>query len=207
MAKVFVSYKYDDCREYVDELQSVLKDEWDHIYKGESDGEDLSGYSDEYIEDKLKDRMFDSTITLVLISKNMKESRAEKHQWIPWEISYSLKEHSRDGRTSYPNGMVAVVVPDENGSYDYFTYSLSCGCINWSQDATFNIIGKNMFNRKEKNIRSCSNHNTHSGEDHSYIHPVRWNNFISQPNYYIDRATNRRENIHEYEITKEIPVS
>ena len=62
--KIFVSYKFADddvynitnsmegstVRDYVDKIEETLKsDESDHIYKGESDGEDLSYLSDDTI--------------------------------------------------------------------------------------------------------------------------------------------------------------
>ena len=108
--KVFISYKYadtnvknisgnyypsDTVRNYVDKLEDYISDTSDHIYKGEEDGEDLSHLSDETIWEKLKNRIYDSTLTIVIISAGMKEQKVDKEQWIPWEISYSLKEISR----------------------------------------------------------------------------------------------------------------
>lgn len=103
--KIFVSYKYGDdqvenlsyyenstVRDYVTKFEDVL-DSSDNIYKGESDGEDLSILSDDTIWEKLKDRIYDSSVTVIFISPGMKENwKLERDQWIPWEISYSLKE-------------------------------------------------------------------------------------------------------------------
>ena len=135
--KVFISYKYADSRvynlnyrvnstvrDYVTEFENMI-DETDHIYKGESDDEDLSDLSEETIWSKLKDRIYDSSITVVFISPGMKEIwNTDENQWIPWEVSYSLKETSRknkngDSITSKENAMVAVVLPDEYNSYSY----------------------------------------------------------------------------------------
>lgn len=86
--KNFVSYKYADggvysvpnvseylpkVRDYVTWLEKKFTDRTDHIYKGEHAQEDLSGWSDDYIWSKLKDKIYDSTVTIVLISPNMKE--------------------------------------------------------------------------------------------------------------------------------------
>lgn len=131
--KVFVSYKYRDndvrhlentpwwrttiVRDYVDILEEKLGK--DNIYCGEHNNEDLSEYSEDYIWEHLKDKIFPTSVTVVLISPQMKEPHSyDKSQWIPWEIRYSLKEYTRsvdsDNRqnashTSHTNGIVAVV--------------------------------------------------------------------------------------------------
>lgn len=222
--KIFVSYKYSDLcvkhihrygdndpttvRHYVDLLQARLEDN-DHINKGEDDGEDMSGFKDETIASNLRDKIYDSSITVVLISKNMRDiSTPEEDQWIPWEIAYSLREKTREDKTSRTNAMLAVVIPDENDSYEYFVQPIGCAhCrgINWKQDSLFNILGHNMFNRKQSKTTICPTGvcgTLHTGNDHSYIHPVKWDDFISNINIYINIATEINKNIDDYNIEK-----
>jgi hypothetical protein len=216
--KIFVSYKYSDslvyslpehvettARHYVDELEKVLTEE-DHIFKGEDDGEDMSTLADSTIASKLGDKIFDSTITIVLISKGMKDSTPETDQWIPWEISYSLKVQTRENANSKTNAVLAVVLPDEKGSYNYhMTYNPSCNSTTYHTSSMFQIIRDNMFNLKDKesNIRECNGSKIYNGNP-SFIHSVKWEDFVNDVNRYIEIAKERRQNIDQYEITKTV---
>lgn len=212
--KIFVSYKFADddveqlaynynaiapikttVRTYVNKLEEIIG--IDNIYKGEHDGEDLSRFKDDTIWSQLKDKIFDSSVTIVLISKNMKEFWvSEEKQWIPQEISYSLKEFTRttkDGRReikSKTNALIAIVLPDRNGLYDY--YIRNSEIINkFNQNITFDIINENMYNKKGNPLES-------------YIVTTKWNHFISNPQKYIDMAVEHQENIANYNISKQI---
>ena len=215
--KIFVSYKYSDSkvknlpgnilttvRHYVDELQDMLSDE-DHINKGEDDGESLKGFKDSTIESKLRGKIYDSSVTIVMISKGMKDpNKTENDQWIPWEISYSLKELTRDQKTSKTNAVLAVVIPDENGSYDYFiTHDSICDCTNYNTPFLFGILSKNMFNQKKPDTRDCNGQKIYNGY-FSYIHCVKWDDFKPDLNRYINIAYKIKENLEEYNISKNI---
>ena len=217
--KVFVSYKYADdnveslnsvgdttCRDYVDKLESKIGK--DHIYKGEEDGEDLSDLEDDTIKEKLKERLHDSTVTIVLISSGMKEDKQEKEQWIPWEVSYSLKEISRAEKNSRSNGIVAVIIPDHNGLENHYWTNTTCdGCripVVEHKEApdVFNIISKNKFNHTEGKRCQSDKEGCYSGEH--YIASVSWKKFFDDPDEYIEDAYRRAESKEEYEICKEI---
>lgn len=203
--KIFVSYKYADdnvkqldynydyilpmkttARRYVDKLEEKIG--IDNIYKGENDGEDLSSLSDDSIWNSLKEKIFDSSVTIVLISPNMKEHiKSQSSQWIPQEISYSLKNITHNGRTSGTNGIVCVVLPDRFGSYNYYINDTYFGTT-YNDNVTFDIIKNNRNNKKY-------------GYG-SYVITAKWDDFINNFNKYIDEAVDHKENIDDYNITK-----
>lgn len=225
--KLFVSYKYADSdvknltwwenstvRDYVTEFQNKIYD-GDDINKGEEDDEDLSGLTDDVIWEKLKNRIYDSSVTVVFISPNMREaSKADRDQWIPWEISYSLKEISRKTKsgksvTSKSNAMVAVVLPDSNGSYSYYLESRTCCfsfCTTHHTNKLFTILRKNKFNLKNPSTKECTNNEgkVWTSPNPSYIGTVKWDDFIADYKKYIDAAIERQDNIDDYSIRKEV---
>jgi hypothetical protein len=218
--KIFISYKYGDslvqrlpvvpfyesttARHYVDEIQGMIEHE-DHINKGENDGEDMSSLADSTIGSKLGDKIFDSTVTIVLISKGMKTNEPEREQWIPWEVSYSLREQSRQGQNSKTNAVLALVLPDENGSYEYFiTYNQACRSRTLHTPFLFDILRENMFNVKNPETRDCNGNTIYSGYS-SYIHSVKWEDFVKDGiNKYIKIAVDIYKNRDNYEIRKNL---
>jgi hypothetical protein len=215
--KIFVSYKYKDdkvaplvtkfmsgtktiARHYVDELQTIL-DYDDHINLGEKDGESLADFADSTIETSLKKKIFQSSITIVMISKGIKmSSESEKDQWIPWEISYSLREIRREDRTSRMNAVLGIVLPDENNSYAwYYTENTACNCTTQSTNKLFKILSSNMFNLKDPTTSVCNGLTIHYGE-FSFIKTVKWDVFKGNRNFYLDKAVEIKENKELYDI-------
>lgn len=219
--KIFITYKYGDtnvlningisetrARHYVDVLQSHLAAD-DHINKGEADNESLAHFKDSTIESKLRDKIYDSSITIIIVSKGMKGLySAERDQWMPWEISYSFREHSRDGRTSQANALLAVVLPDQFASYDYFIRENSCSschCRTLMTEFLFRIMKENMFNIKKAVRSDCAHHDAASQPylgDSSYISSVKWSDFMGGIGTYLDSACSINNRIDEYNITK-----
>lgn len=217
--KIFISYKYGDTsvmhlprnkswemtkvRDYVDEFQEKIA-ETDHINKGELDGEDLSDFKDSTIESKLRDKIYDSSVTIVFISPNMKEYYTpESDQWIPWEISYSLRETTRNDRTSHRNAVLAVVLPDSQGSYTYMLEPRFCcndRCTTWHTDKLFRILAVNMFNERIPDRRACLNREFVYKGYFSYIHMVRWCDFINNIDSNILIAEIIRNRAEDYDI-------
>lgn len=185
--KVFISYKYKDSDvqtilrapqptwpcDYVDFIQSRVLSDAD-IYKGEKSDEDISNWSEDAIWRHLKDKIYDSTITIVLISPNMKEwGKWQRSQWIPWEISFSLREITRNNRTSHRNAILAVILPNRKGLYDYY-----------DQNCLFPILKSNIEN--------------------GYICVVTWDVFLKHPHDFIEAAFIYRDKTPPYKIVKSI---
>ena len=116
---VFVSYKYSDAKETREIIRSVLGEEG-HYYRGEKGFVALQN-ADSTIKEYLKDMIFNTSVTLVIISPQVRHS-----DWVDWEIRYSLRQTQRGGVTSYRNGILCVVQNNLEWSGRYST--------NWASD-------------------------------------------------------------------------
>lgn len=221
--KTFISYKFADSnvlrlspfsistvRDYVNILQSKLI-RTPHIFKAEEDGTDLSMFKDSTIQSHLKNKIYDSSVTIVLISPGMKDVYvSEKDQWIPWEIAYSLRNDSRNGRQSQSNGLLAVVIPDRMGSYDYAIRSNPiCNSRTIMTNSFFEIIGSNMFNRKIPDTYECNGSTIHNGES-SYMKIVKWEDLVATSNSvtrYVENAYQLSLKIDDFVIQRQISKS
>ncbi len=109
--KTFISYKYSEAQTVRDDILKALGPDATY-YQGEtSDSPDFTDTSTENIKKTLTDMMHDTSVTIVVVSPNIKQSK-----WVDWEIEYSLKEISRKGRTSKTNGVIGVIQAVNGGS-------------------------------------------------------------------------------------------
>lgn len=189
--KTFISYKYDEARNLRNAIINSLGEDTVY-YQGETSlSPDLTDTPTENIKKKLSDMMFDTSVTIVIISPNMRNSN-----WIDWEIEYSLKNITRKGRTSHTNGVVGVIMK-YNGDYSWFKKSSlnGDGCSSSSYDETkvYSIINKNRFNQNPK-IYSCDICKTVNALTGSYIAYVEEDLFLENPQKYIDNAFDKSEN-------------
>lgn len=189
--KTFISYKYSEARDLRDRIIEALGEDATY-YKGEtSDSPDLSDASTDKIKEKLKNMMYDTSVTIVIISPNMKKS-----EWIDWEIEYCLKSITRKERKSHANGVVGVIMKCDGGySWLKSTTENKDGCTSSSYDCSkmYDIINNNRFNQNPKKY-SCEKCKTVDALTGSYIALVEEEDFLASPSIYIDNAYDKSEN-------------
>lgn len=191
--KTFISYKYSEARVLRDSIIKELGDDAIY-YKGEtSDSPDLTDTSTENIKEVLKDMMYDTSVTIVIISPNMKNSN-----WVDWEIEYSLKNITRKNRTSHTNGVVGVIMK-YNGGYEWFktTFTKHDGCkctsSSYKETKVYPIINNNRFNQNPR-VYICGVCKSVDALTGSYISYVEEETFLNNPYKYVNNAYDKSEN-------------
>ena len=189
--KTFISYKYSESQDLRDRIIDALGEDAAY-YKGEtSDSPDMTDCKTETIKKNLRDMMYDTSVTIVILSPNMKESK-----WIDWEIEYCLKNITRKGRTSHTNGVVGVI-SKVNGSYDWLKYSVikpdGCQVSRYHTEKLYDIINNNRYNQYPK-VYNCNICKCVDWLDGSYIAFVEEDDFLANPQKYIDNAYDKSEN-------------
>lgn len=204
--KVFVSYKFSDAAETRDKIITALHGQGTY-YKGEY-GYVALDLADRSLKQYLSDKLYDSTVTVVVISPNINQSK-----WVPWEIQYSLERHTRNGRTSKRNGIVCVIQAND----DLNSLKASVGWTkqynknsNWAYrlfekgkdlrpEYIPNIIKRNMKDSfEEPNYRGYLQDDESNLDRKDYCIVVAESTFIRNPSKYIDEAY-KRANDDSYE--------
>lgn len=190
--EVFVSYKYKDAVDTREEIRKKLGKEG-HYYNGEKGFVALEK-ADATIKNYLKDLIFGTSVTVVVISPMVKYS-----DWVDWEIRYSLRQPSRDGTRSFRNGIVCVVqncrdcygnentnwAKDYNGKYrkDIFPQAI---IDNLQQTFSNSSSYYSLFGAVDRNVKD-------------YCVVVSESTFKSDPTSYIEEAYSRAHDS-DYEV-------
>ena len=198
--KTFISYKYSEAQNLRDKIIKALGEDATY-YQGEtSDSPDLTNESTERIRNKLSDMMYDTSVTIAIISPNFVNSN-----WIDWEIEYCLKEYSRKGRTSKTNGVLGVI-QKHDGRYDWLvtisTKSDGCTLRQYDDSKLYPIIFKNRYNRKNSGY-ACDTCKSYSQLDGSYISLIDEHEFLADPHKYIENAHQKSDTSHEFDLIKQ----
>ncbi len=191
--KTFISYKYSDV---VEGKNNNLRDRIinklgvnSRFYRGENGySQDLTSYSADCIKTKLKNMIRDTSVTIVILSPNMKLSN-----WMNWEISYSLTEITRENRKSHTNGIICVVQkqPTYNGLMDGYAWMKKWSG-EWDLNKCFELISLNQNNKKMYSSMSLSS---------NFIDIVTEDAFLRNPDKYIEEAYQKASS-NDYYIRK-----
>ena len=197
--KTFISYKYSEAQGLRDSILEALGEDA-KFYQGEtSDSPDMTDKSTDYIRNELKDMIYSTSVTIVIISPNMKYSK-----WIDWEIEYSLKQIKRGDKTSSTNGVIGVVM-DYNGGYSWLRPSVTNEdghtSIRTSNEYLYNIISKNRFNQ-DPAVYVCEKCQTVDHLEGSYISLVNEVDFLNDPNRYIENVYGKSKKTIDYNLSR-----
>ncbi len=189
--KTFISYKYSEAQKTRDAILEAMGEDAVY-YQGEtSESPDLTDTSTENIKRNLRDMMYGTSVTIVVISPEIKKSK-----WIDWEIEYSLKKISRNDRTSHVNGIVGVI-QKVDGGYDWFKSYVQNHdgheVVRYKANLVYDIINNNRFNQnpKEYACKKCRSVNELTG---SYISYVEEEKFLNHIDKYIENAFKKSQN-------------
>lgn len=193
--KCFISFKTED-NKYKEQIQSwVDENRVDIIDK--SLNEPINSYNEDYIMRKIReDHLSDSTITIFLIGKNSSENLGWWNQrYIKRELQASL--YNGEGNTR--NGILGVVLPEMYSAIYKGTYLCST-CHknhNWVAINDDTVIKEFSHNYYLNNHGNCG-----YSEDDRYCVLVKWDDFASNPNKYIEQAFFKRS----HPIANEVKV-
>lgn len=189
--KTFMSYKYNESLDLRDKIIRALGEDAKY-YQGEYGfSPNKSDDSDDAIWNYLKDMIWGTTVTIVILSPRMTKS-----SWIEDEIKYSLRKVKRGDTTSSRNGMVAVI-KKINGSCDWIKiHKLNChgkSVVSYQNQYLFPVIYRNHFNSNPPRWH-CNQCRTYDWLYGSYIEYADEDDFLSNPQFYIDNAYNKSLN-------------
>lgn len=186
--KCFISFKKEDSS-YKDKLISLLARE-DVV--GKALDREIQSYDSDYILQVIRDNYLScSTVTLFLIGRNSSEKEGVDYLGRPHNhfIQRELQASLFNGRGNTRNGIVGIVLPEMyNAVYGETYFCSDClghhTYVNINDDTVIREFSTNYFIKPHK---GCS-----WQEDDRYCVLSKWENFIANPDKYIDLAYSKR---------------
>jgi len=183
--KCFISFKTEDIayKKYIhDNLKVDMIDKSLH--------EPINSDNEDYIMRKIRENyLSDSTVTIFLIGEKSAENLPYENQnYLKRELQSSLY----DGEENTKNGILGVVLPP---MYERI-YSGKGICSTCGKSHNYININNNTVIREFSYNYYIPNSKCSWTEDDRYCVLVKWEDFCKNPNYFIDKAFNKRkENI------------
>lgn len=183
--KCYISFKTED-EDYKSEIQK-MKDEDKLDYIDKSLNEAIDSEDPDYIMRKIReDYLSDSTVTIFLIGTHSRETLGwEEQQYIKRELQASLY----DGDNNSRSGILGVVLPEMydsiyKGSYTCTTCGNSHNYVSINDNTVIKEFSANYY--IEPHTGCCWS------EDQRYCVLVKWDDFVNNPETYINKAFNKR---------------
>lgn len=183
--KCYISFKTED-EYYKSEIQKMKEaGKLDYIDKSLNDP--IDSEDPDYIMRKIReDYLSDSTVTIFLIGTHSKETLGlEEQQYIKRELQASLFNGEKNSRS----GILGVVLPDMYDAIYKGSYTCStCGNSHaWVSISDNTVIKEFCVNYYVEPHTGCG-----WTEDQRYCVLVKWDDFVSDPETYINKAYDKR---------------
>lgn len=196
--KCFISYKKED-KDYRTKLDDLFNDEdvvnksLDRVIDSENGNYIMQVIRDDYLKD--------STVTILLIGEHSSENEGsdwngDKNYFIKKELQSSL--YNGVGNTR--NGILGVVLPEMYDKIYCGTYTCdSCGeehnCVRINDNTVIKEFSENYYLEPHE---GCA-----WSEEERYCVLVKWDDFISDSEYYINLAFDKRST----DLSKKVHVN
>jgi hypothetical protein len=180
--RVFISHKREDkaYKNYI--LNNLGIDMIDKSLNEPIDSDD-----EDYVMRKIReDYLSDSTVTIFLIGKHSSENLGEEEQlYIKRELQASLYNSKANSK----NGILGIVLPD---MYD-IVYKGSYSCVKCGGSHNHVAINNSTVIKEFSYNYYIPNSKCAWSEDDRYCVLVRWDDFSTDPEKYIDLAFAKRK--------------
>ena len=181
--KCFISFKTEDI-----EYKKTIQEDLDVDMIDKSLDESIDSDDFDYVMRKIReDYLSDTTVTIFLIGTKSNENLGwEEQKYIKRELQASLY----NGQNNTRNGILGVVLPEmESVIYKGSGICSICGnshnYVNINDETVISEFSYNYYLPTEKCAWS---------EDDRYCVLVKWEDFVNNPEIYINKAFDKRSN-------------